>query len=111
MPAPPAPAPTASRKRAPDASGRPAERPPPAERRDRPVRHAAERLLERPRDTEEFGIIEAVEQHATWNHRPREDDGRWQRDRWDGDLVQVEEPVVLVRKRLGGVALRVDVSW
>ena len=65
------------KKRAPHASGRPAERAPPAERRDRPVRHAPQTFLERPRDAEEFGIIKAVEQHATWNHGPREDHGRW----------------------------------
>ena len=48
----------ATGRRAPDASsGRPAERPPPAERRDRPVRHAPQGLLERPRDAEEFGIV------------------------------------------------------
>ena len=72
-------------KRATRPSGRPAERPPPAERRDRPVRHATQGLLERPRDAEEFGIIKSVEQHATWNHGPREHYTGGKRDRWDGN--------------------------
>ena len=71
---------TAPKKRARGASGRPAERPPAPERRDRPVRHAAQGLLERPRDAEQLGVIKAVEQHATWNHGPREDHGRRQSD-------------------------------